>query len=231
MRSLGTGPPGFTLLELLIVVAIIGVLAALVSPAVVRALEFAHTVDCANNMRNIGLAVRFYADTHDGRFPRSSCPSVGEARESWWLNALQPYAGTTLLYRCPSDPAPEAAFLDWDNLPDDDWLRYRWSSYCTNSRMDKAACYLTQVPRPSQAVYICEAAPSVRGSDHVHPELWLAAQDARNAVDHERHDGASNYLFVDGHVKTLRLDETWEPGEVNLWNPLRAPEWCTPMEY
>jgi prepilin-type N-terminal cleavage/methylation domain-containing protein/prepilin-type processing-associated H-X9-DG protein len=231
MRFRRTCLQGFTLLELLVVVAIIGVLAALVSPAVVGALEFANTVECANNLKNVGLGVRFYADAHDGRFPPSSCPSVGEARESWWLNALQPYAGTTLLYRCPSDPAPGEDFLDWDNLPDDDWLRYRWSSYCTNGRMDKAACYVTQVRHASQTVHICEAHPSVRGSDHVHPELWLSTQDVRNVVDHERHDGKSNYLFVDGHVETLRLDETWLPGEVNLWNPLSAPDWCTPMEY
>jgi prepilin-type processing-associated H-X9-DG protein/prepilin-type N-terminal cleavage/methylation domain-containing protein len=228
----GRRTQGFTLVELLIVVMIIGVLVGLLVPATVGALQRATTLECANNLRQMALAIRLYAADHDDRFPPSSCAAAGAAREDWWLNALQRYTETDLLYRCPGDPVPESEFLDWENPPDEsDWLRYRWASYCMNGRMDKATPHQTAVRSPSRTILVCEAAPTATGSDHVHPELWLSAQDVRNAVDHSRHGGRSNFLFVDGHVETLSIEETWAPHKVNLWNPRRAPEWCTPMEY
>lgn len=70
-RTLAAGK-GFTLTELLVVIVIIGVLAAIVYPIMIKVKETAKITQCLSNMRQIGAAVHMYFDQYDDRFPSAA---------------------------------------------------------------------------------------------------------------------------------------------------------------
>lgn len=86
---------GFTLVELLVVIAIIGVLVAMLLPAVQAAREAARRSSCSNNLKQLGLALHNYHDTHK-RFPPESIWAHGSAgnwqpRNYSWIALTLPF--------------------------------------------------------------------------------------------------------------------------------------------
>ena len=99
---------GFTLIELLVVIAIIGVLVSLLLPAVQQAREAARRTQCRNNLKQVGLALHNFHDTHgafpparlllDGPIPANDFATVLGSDEPSWLVRLLPFLEETTQY-------------------------------------------------------------------------------------------------------------------------------------
>ncbi len=93
---------GFTLIELLVVIAIIAILIALLLPAVQQAREAARRSTCKNNLKQIGLALHNYHETHRvfpfGQMHPISTALAGEDRRVMWMHMLLPFLDQSTLY-------------------------------------------------------------------------------------------------------------------------------------
>jgi prepilin-type N-terminal cleavage/methylation domain-containing protein/prepilin-type processing-associated H-X9-DG protein len=92
-------PRGFTLVELLVVITIIGILIALLLPAVQVAREAARRMQCTNNLKQIGLALHSYASVYHEMFPMGGRHGPTTSSVSFGLHAyLLPYLELNSLY-------------------------------------------------------------------------------------------------------------------------------------
>jgi prepilin-type N-terminal cleavage/methylation domain-containing protein len=99
MSSRGGLRKAFTLIELLVVIAIIAVLIGLLLPAVQKVREAGNRTQCANNLKQLALAVHTYYDAH-GTFPPNSLYSFDPTGPNWsWLAHILPQIEQENLYR------------------------------------------------------------------------------------------------------------------------------------
>ena len=204
---------GFTLIELLVVVAIMALLISILLPALSAAREQARSIYCLSNIRQIGMATRYYGNDFTNYLPTYM-------RLTRWVitsghgitKCLIPYIGdvkphsvskyTSNLWRCPSD----------DYYYSLTYTGNRGTSYMLNL-IKTVNLRLSQHPPYKMSDY--PKADANWWYEHREPEREsliadLVFQDGKNYI----HRGGYNVLFIDGHanwyLEASKQDPQWE---------------------
>ena len=187
------GKKGFTLIEIVVVAAILLLLASLLFPVFARVREQGRKTVCAHNLRQIGLALLQYTQDNSETFPPSN---------SW--HRVLPYIRNPEILICPSDAG------DFGPDPTPLWKRASGASYSYNDGVTSGVtnfCALPQNSHPPEGVAGLNIA-QVKSADRV--VLALETSGIYPFAWHESftpsgNNARSNVCFVDGHVKFIKI--------------------------
>jgi general secretion pathway protein G len=205
----------FSFVELLFVLAIISVLAALLLPTLLTARGKARQVFCASNLRQIGMGITMYAQDNDGLYPYAVDPSDRAAPTNWSEypefatdiprlglihQVIQPYIKSPEIFACPADigfAVNDFSGVQLDAFP---------SSY---EKFGISYYYRTEIAARHSGEMTFSAPEQMNvlfdGAGHWHGTLLPLEQ-------------RYNVLFADGHVKNLTYPQVME-----AWNtPLQS---------
>ena len=171
------GVCAFTLIELLIVIAIIGILAALLLPVMGRAKEAGRSAACLNNLHQIGIALQLYVQDNQNTMPTmydaivSTNLPPGSSLATVNI-VLTNYLGAPEILRCPSDDR---------RLFEDTGSSYAWNNLLNGEDADHLEVFKIHFdPHQIPVFYDKEAFHRTRGPGK-----------------------GVNFLYADGHIKNL----------------------------
>jgi prepilin-type N-terminal cleavage/methylation domain-containing protein len=185
----------FTLIELLVVIAIIGVLSALLLPALTRAKDSSRKIACVNNLRQVNLAIRLYAEDSSDSFPVLPWPNpYPNGVGAYYKQLVKGYLGLTgdaspkeKVFICPSD---RSIHLNRSHA----YASYTFNGYEVGpeSLPRITGQKLAEIRNPTKAVVTGEWTAFFSGSWH--------------PLDTRPHADAKNILaFADGHAAMEKI--------------------------
>jgi len=192
----------FSLIELLVVVAIIAILAAFLLPALQKAREKARQGVCMSNLKQLHIIFMMYANDHNGYFFPYAFPNPNPT--AYW-----PYLLYLEDYFLGSRATSGVRFCPNDNRLGRNWHR---TSYAVNARVftqDPGPKHMAAVAKRDVGKFIFTAETEAGVGAFYYPG-WFSDSILRL----ERHSGGSNYMFADGHVEWLSEkppDSWWWP--------------------
>jgi prepilin-type N-terminal cleavage/methylation domain-containing protein/prepilin-type processing-associated H-X9-DG protein len=204
-RRLGKTLPGFTLVELLVVIAVIVIVAGFLFPVFRQARQAARRANCLSNLRQLGQAHLMYVQDCDDTLPYWYTGRLPHL--TLWPETLLPYyRSPRILKEANSSEArtgevwtADYALCAWGyggkgTQEEPDWL---WPGAINNDPRNKTAMRLVEVPRPADTLQFSDGA------------TYYYAVAFPGSRIRQRHDtGMLNGAFLDGHARAVP-DHLW----------------------
>jgi len=195
----GRKGPAFSLVELLVAIATIGLLAAIAIPAVSRIFERGRTAKCIENLRQLHLAMNLHLADSNGRLPlayndRSYLGLVPNWGPTWaeYLTAKF-LGGNKAILHCASRPST------WTNAAG------YYPDYAYNSQLGDV--HIARIPTPSKTVLFTDSA-IFNGQNPVGG--FYAISEATGV--HFRHPGkTAEVIYLDGHLDPVPMTKALPP--------------------
>jgi prepilin-type processing-associated H-X9-DG protein len=223
---------GITLVELLVVLMLLGVLIALLLPAIQQSRQSARRLSCQSNLRQWALVVQRYASARNGELPRRGQgvqPTVKFDRPQDWFNALPPYLEQEPLVRI-KDVLPfragEHSVWMCPEMPEADKPIY--FSYGMNMWLSPS-----KAKKPDQIGKVGPTTTMVFMSEGNGAQCSLLPSDQPYSPV-ARHHGLLNVAYLDGHVTAYAAEKVGcgvgDPRRTDIRWRVNESEWDGPHD-
>ena len=183
----GRSARAFTLVEMLVVMAIIGLLAAMLLPTLARSKDYARLMQCRNRLRNLGVALRLYTDERDGALPVTPCVDGPHAELTEALGGH--YIEDVRNFYCPVETHPLRCYSP-ENFAAGRIGYFYYSCEEASKNRDVSGFLRTDVPWPRRLT------ATMHGDTWVMSDGWFRGE----ATPHRYYQKGINYLTLSGVV-------------------------------
>jgi len=243
---------GFTLVELLVVVTVVGILLALVLPALSKAPEKGKSIRCISNLRQLAIAATLYADDNEDALPWSERHWTSPSNPTAVMNYTDPTAPnfrtnaywqltgyverSDSFWHCPSAPLDEAVTMSGDNSP---LIGYMGNMYAIGITFSPVFPMPDILPKRSGQLLNPLRAKLFTDVGLNWQAVWVGVafespSFPRPVIPVPVHRKSLNVVMVDGHAEPMGPNEFHRPGgagnsyqvdpRLNWWRKGAVPE-------